>query len=258
MGRDELRNLEEVGPNIDPDVLINTIESIRQAKNVSATLVTLDDTDSEEEAAAIDSTHESPDEDADERDENEELDDMENAEGWDELLPHGKSTILYKQSLTTYFVDIRQLVDWIYLTEGITRKKRVELKAFFKRWFPQIHSSIPTIWRLREKLEKLAGITPVRYDCCVNSCMAFTGDYSEWRACLHCGQDRYYNNSEKPRKTWIYVPLTPRLMQQFSGPLAGDLMQYRSQSTTRSDGKIRDIFDGKHYKDLVVEGFFSR
>ncbi|KAG9076001.1 hypothetical protein FS749_012268 [Ceratobasidium sp. UAMH 11750] len=62
-------------------------------------------------------------------------------------------------------------------------------KAFGKmrQAFPAFHD-LPSYDRTRTRMANLSGIHGVRVDCCVSSCIAFTGPYKNRHNCLHCGQ----------------------------------------------------------------------
>ena len=160
-------------------------------------------------------------------------------------------------------MDTRKLVDWVYLLEGMTRKKRQEMLAWFTLHHPDIQ--LPTIWRIQAKLEKLTGIKPVWYHCCKNSCMAYTGEFSDLEACLECSTPRYNTQTltreSKPLKKWLFIPLIPRLKHQFSTKYAAELSTYRAQFQLQSTNETvvsKDIFNGRIYQDLLRTGVFKR
>ena len=45
--------------------------------------------------------------------------------------------------------------------------------------------------QVQNRLKSISGILPLHFDMCTNSCMAFTGPYSELKNCLHCKEDRF-------------------------------------------------------------------
>lgn len=63
------------------------------------------------------------------------------------------------------------------------------------------------------RLESVTGIKHKRYDCCINSCMAFTE--SDSTHCLICLSPRF-NKSGFPVKTMDYIPLIHQLRLQYS------------------------------------------
>lgn len=133
--------------------------------------------------------------------------------------------------------------------------------------------------RVRRKAEKLThDIVPVAIDCCVNSCMAFTeptsfdtanaDDGEEPDSCTYCGEPRYeWLNSNtggrvrRSRKTFVYIPLIPRLQLQYANKDRAALLQnYPSsmtQSTPTAGQVLRDFWDGSHYTKLKGQGYFN-
>jgi len=155
-------------------------------------------------------------------------------------------------------------IDWIMLLDGITRKKQLEIKAYFTRHFP--HIGLPTVWNINKKLEGVTGILPQWEECCINSCMAFTGEYKDDsnRRCLHCNELRYFdqplrNGQQKPRKRWLYLPLIPRLQRQYMSEKASTLSTYRAGFDGKAPGgSYTDVFDGDLYLKLRQQGLFNR
>jgi hypothetical protein len=87
--------------------------------------------------------------------------------------------------------------------------------------------------------------------------MAFTGEHKAAEKCLHCDEDRFFDETRKPRQTWSYIPLTSRLKLQYRNPSrAKVLSEYRHgfnpRSTTSVD-RLRDIFDGNLYREFHVQ-----
>jgi hypothetical protein len=157
----------------------------------------------------------------------------------------------------------------------MTRKQELQMKSFFARHFP--HIKLPTIWRTHAKLEKHTGIRPVWYDCCVNSCQAFTGICKDATHCTQpkdpsksltnlCNEPRYFEKLDKqgklrPRKRYMTIPLEPRLRQQWMDEQQAEyMMEYRQSFNNKRTDDYRDVFDGKLYQKFLREtkGLFQR
>ncbi|KAK6980584.1 hypothetical protein R3P38DRAFT_2579849, partial [Favolaschia claudopus] len=50
------------------------------------------------------------------------------------------------------------------------------------RAFPEL-ADLPSRQRLQTQIAFLSGVVPVKYDCCVDSCCCFTGQYAELEEC---------------------------------------------------------------------------
>jgi hypothetical protein len=111
------------------------------------------------------------------------------------------------------------------------------------------HMQISSLYIITQKLAILSGIKPVYYDCCLKSCVAYTGKYKDDIQCPFCHEPRYTRNHQ-PRRMFCYIPLIPRLQKYFSNPNIAKLLSYRHKY--RSDPtSISDVFDGEHYKNLI-------
>ncbi|PPR00725.1 hypothetical protein CVT24_000949 [Panaeolus cyanescens] len=103
--------------------------------------------------------------------------------------------------------------------------------------------------RAKKHIESLAGFAPVRYDCCVDSCVCFSGPYANLRNCPICGKDRFKPNGH-PRKYFDYLPLIPRLKAKLRNRQVSEEMLYRSQHV-HEPGKVKDVYDGSLYRSLL-------
>ncbi|KAJ7466343.1 hypothetical protein FB451DRAFT_1093297, partial [Mycena latifolia] len=103
----------------------------------------------------------------------------------------------------------------------------------------------------------LSGIEPVWYHCCINSCMAYTGNYSDSTSCKFCPETRYAADG-RPRRLFCYLAIIPRLQGYFMNPKKVEQLLYR-HNYKHIPGTISDVFDGEHYRNLckkkvVVDG----
>ncbi|THU92541.1 hypothetical protein K435DRAFT_576560, partial [Dendrothele bispora CBS 962.96] len=109
-------------------------------------------------------------------------------------------------------------------------------------------NNVPS-WKVtRKRVEELSNLRPEVYHCCVNSCMCYTGVYSEDTLCRFCKEPRFRPDG-KPRKVFTYVPLIPRLIGYYRSLSMVEKLEYRATFTSDS-GEITDVFDGSHYKSL--------
>lgn len=102
----------------------------------------------------------------------------------------------------------------------------------------------------------LSGVKPIIFDCCPNSCIAYTKKFIYYQSCPFCNEPRV--KDRKPRRSFTYFPLIPRLQGYFQSATMIEKMAYRSNHQQRH-GEILDVFDGKHYQQLrkhrvVVDG----
>lgn len=94
----------------------------------------------------------------------------------------------------------------------------------------------------------LSGIEPIKYDCCINSCVCFYSQHAGANICSHCHEPRF-DDKGKPRAQFSYLPITDRLKILYENPEMAAKMGYRSTRVPQP-GKVTDIFDGNLYKEL--------
>ncbi|KAH7905238.1 hypothetical protein BJ138DRAFT_977437, partial [Hygrophoropsis aurantiaca] len=113
-------------------------------------------------------------------------------------------------------------------------------------------ANLPSLKQTKSRVNFLAGLEPQQYDCCLNSCIAFTGPHETLDTCPHCREPRY-NSSGRARKKFPYIPVIPRLVAFVGNPEMAQKMQYRSSGHAHDPGTVTDIFDGSWYQELCTK-----
>ena len=101
----------------------------------------------------------------------------------------------------------------------------------------------------KKRVRFLAGFQPVRYSCCINSCVCFTGPYEDLTECPNCKETRY-GASGQPRKYFDYIPIIPRLQAMSANATHAKKMRYRADFV-HQPGIIKDVFDGSLYQSML-------
>jgi hypothetical protein len=114
--------------------------------------------------------------------------------------------------------------------------------------FPQ--APLDSIKSTEKRVQFLSGFQPVRYSCCISSCVCFTGPFETLQQCPKCKADRYKADGTTPRSYFEYLPIIPRLRAMVANSNYAKKMQYRSNHT-HDPTKVTDIFDGTHYRSLL-------
>ncbi|VDC05579.1 unnamed protein product [Peniophora sp. CBMAI 1063] len=111
---------------------------------------------------------------------------------------------------------------------------------------------IASIKTARAKIAELSHFRPVLYDCCVDSCAAFTGPHAALEHCPVCKKDRYAGAgpNRRPRKRFRYLPIIPRLEALAGSRSAAEKRTYRAHGHKPEDDKIKDYMDSEHYQHL--------
>jgi hypothetical protein len=116
---------------------------------------------------------------------------------------------------------------------------------------------IDSEYKMLKRFEGLTTITPMKIDCCINSCIAYTARYSHSDLCDFCGESRF-DTQGKPRRQFSYMPLVPQLQGLFAHEDTVKTLLYCHRYNS-SPNTVNDVFDGKMYQSLrdkfvVVDG----
>lgn len=109
--------------------------------------------------------------------------------------------------------------------------------------------SLSSYHLLLDEISKLSFVQDEAYDCCINSCCAYTGDNEPFQECPHCKEPRF-NESGRARQQFRYLPLAPRLQSLFLNKKLATFMDYRNDYNLESSD-VSDVFDGEHYRTLL-------
>ncbi|KAG1744431.1 hypothetical protein EDB19DRAFT_1587316, partial [Suillus lakei] len=107
---------------------------------------------------------------------------------------------------------------------------------------------IDSEYEMLKRFKGLTTITPMKIDCCINSCIAYTARYSHSDLCDFCGE-RCFNAQRKPRHRFSYMPLVPQLQGLFAQEDTVEKLLYCHQYD-HSISTVNDVFDGKIYQSL--------
>lgn len=110
---------------------------------------------------------------------------------------------------------------------------------------------LPSEYMVYHQAAKLARVTPIIYDSCINSCILYAAEYRDLPLCPFCNEARFKPNG-KPRRRFNYFPLIPCLQGFFQSVERVQLMEYQSKFKSSAD-QISDIFDAVHYQKLLGE-----
>jgi hypothetical protein len=113
--------------------------------------------------------------------------------------------------------------------------------------------------RVQSRLQTLTKIKPLFVDCCFNNCVAFTKGYADATECPICKENRHGSgrgvNAKRARKRFVYIPIIDRLKLQYKNAARAQILSTYRHSLNGDDshGKLRDVFDGKLYREFHCE-----
>ncbi|KAI0326296.1 hypothetical protein GY45DRAFT_1224723, partial [Cubamyces sp. BRFM 1775] len=141
--------------------------------------------------------------------------------------------------------DLQRLRQFAFMVDT-----QIPDSAFAKLPFVYPDAHIDSWKAIQSRVAQLSGITPELYDCCVNSCVCFTGPHAHLTACPHCNETRHRADG-RPRARFMYIPLTPRLKALQGNKSSAQQMRYRADGHHHIPGTISDVMDASHYRTLL-------
>lgn len=99
-------------------------------------------------------------------------------------------------------------------------------------------------------LFNLSDLNVIIYHCCVNLCIAYTGQYANLKTCPFCHKPQFSNKNKTPWSKFYYIPLIPRLRAIFMNTAYQDLCMYHGNHKFNPKFTT-DYCDGYHYHTLL-------
>ncbi|KAI9430938.1 hypothetical protein H4582DRAFT_1823289, partial [Lactarius indigo] len=133
--------------------------------------------------------------------------------------------------------DSRLAID-LYLGNPSDATYEVNRAAFLRR-FPNM--PLPSYYKTKRLVAELTGIESIVHDMCINSCIAFTGPFSELESCPMCSEVRYdqfrleaSSGTEKiPWQEFHTIPIGPQLQALYRDPESARRAHYLREERSR-------------------------
>ncbi|PVF91701.1 hypothetical protein CPB86DRAFT_290180 [Serendipita vermifera] len=134
----------------------------------------------------------------------------------------------------------------LYYRHRITKLFHHDLSALFYE-----ELKLLTICRLKTRIFYLSGWNSQRYNCCVNSCIAYTGIYRELADCPYCQMPRY--DSKGKSATFYTLPLAPQLQALYAndGETRKSMHYTAEMLDTYQPEQYHDIHDAQAIRSLL-------
>ena len=166
--------------------------------------------------------------------------------------------------------DTRYAID-LYLGNPSDATYEVNRAAALRR-FPNI--SLLSYYKAKRLVADLSGIEPIVNDMCINSCIAFTGPFSELESCPKCSEPRYdqfrleaSSGAEKiPRQEFHTIPIGPQIQALYRNPESVKRAHYLREERAKvlaeieqhgSLGVYNDILHGSDIIEAFQDGRIS-
>lgn len=128
--------------------------------------------------------------------------------------------------------------------------------------------SLPSSYKTKWLVTELTGIDSIVHDMCINSCIAYTGPFSDLDSCPKCSEARYDQNcletssgtQKIPCKEFHTVPLGPQLQALYHDLVSARCAHYLREERSRILAEIDQRGFLEAYNDVlhgsnIIEAF---
>ena len=132
----------------------------------------------------------------------------------------------------------------------IQNKPSIQMYQDMQRTYvlKDMSTRIPSLKEIWQCMLALSALKPLKYHCCKNSCIWFTGYLHDLAECPYC-RTPCLNPAGNPYSIFSYIPIIPQLHAAYHNQAMAQKLHYWAKY--RSDGNdINDIFNGDYYKEL--------
>ena len=174
----------------------------------------------------------------------------------DEVLEHLHNPIRDSPSLSIDD-DTRLAID-LYLNNASEDTYENNRKSVL-RHCRMVDASLPTYYRTKRLVADLTGIESVVHHMCINSCLAYTGPFSELETCPLCSEPRYDQfklqsrggSAKTPWQEFHTIPIGPQLQALYRDPESATHAHYLREERSRvlSEINLKGYLD--EYSDVL-------
>ena len=141
-------------------------------------------------------------------------------------MSHQRFCALARSSISDHDLDILRPF-------AMMLRNNLTALSFDKMSYTFSNAGMETLAKTRSHAQYLSRFEPVKLECCVNSCVCFTGLHASLNECLRCKMSRL-NESGEARRMFSYMPLIPCLHAFMSNHAYTTCLQYRADEHAKT------------------------
>ena len=101
-------------------------------------------------------------------------------------------------------------------------------------------------------------VQSIVYDVCKKDCVVFRNEFANLAQCPKCNSERYLSaNSTKAHRTYIYLPLKPRLTRMFGTANIAAVLQSHVIIQGKGSAGVYDIQRSSAWEAAYNDGIFG-
>jgi len=128
-------------------------------------------------------------------------------------------------------------------------------QSILRRW-PDV--KVLSYHLVKKRVAEITGVTSILDDMCVNSCLAYTGPFSELEVCPTCGEARFKEvkvgrkTKRVPRLQSCTIPLGPQIQAIRRSPEGAEAMRYRDQKLQ----ELYNLYDAQPPEEFAYDDIY--
>ena len=164
--------------------------------------------------------------------------------------------------------SIELFLDTTTASQNVYENVCATFTRHMQRTNPGVEFELLSHYRVQGTIAELTGVYSMKHDMCPNTCIAYTGPFSDLSSCPKCEEPRYKitpaGRERQPQRQFHTIPLGPQLQALWRSPDSAKKMRHRSRETRkileeleRDGNRIKeweDIYHGTAYLDAVRAG----
>ena len=165
--------------------------------------------------------------------------------------------------------DLRLTLDLFLATGNSSQETYNSVRKAIQRRYP---AEVLSYDQIKHHVTDLSSVVPLAHDMCMNTCIAYTGQFSHLESCPYCEESHYdpiqlaasNRKMKEPCQQLHTMPIGPQLQALYRSEDSAQRMHYRDVCTERilrelncTNGNIssyEDFFHGRDYLDAIREG----
>jgi hypothetical protein len=166
--------------------------------------------------------------------------------------------------------NLRLALDLFLATSNSSQETYNSVCKAIRRRYPE--EELFSYDQIKRHVADLSGVIPLTHDMCINTCIAYTGQFSHLESCPYCNESRYdviqlaatNGKAKEPRQQLHTMPIGPQLQALYRSEDGAQSMHYRDVCTKKilnelnlTNGNIlsyKDFFHGGDYLEAIREG----
>ncbi|XP_068748657.1 uncharacterized protein [Montipora capricornis] len=161
-----------------------------------------------------------------------------------------QSPLLYPGAKISVVEALVHMFDWFTSHPSLSKQAFSENLHYLHNYILPQGNLLPSSYQEAYQVIKPFLIPEITYHVCPNDCIIFRKEYKNAAKCPKCLENRFKSNSHLPKRTFIYLPLCPRLVRSYGTASIAEALQSHQENMSDENRNtlLRDIHDSPLWK----------